>query len=129
MLKLGTLSRRTSFVSSMILALVAVVGLSGEAFGGSVHSCKTIHKMSQRTKKMHKFTKCIVENSAGRIGDSVEVKNEYNYIVATGKIIRQKGRYSVVMLDEIFKAVKAGYPVIERNNDSMDHWTAATAPF
>lgn len=109
--------------------LVSLIGYSTQAMAGSVHSCKTVNKVDSRTKASQHYTKCIVENSSGRVGDSIEVKNEYNYIVATGKIIRQKGRYSVVILGEIFKAVKSGYPVIERNNDSMDHWTAATAPF
>lgn len=98
-------------------------------FAGSVHSCKTSYQRVGTTQDIRKVTHCVLDISEGSVGDVVEIKNQYNYIIATGSIVRKKGRHTIVVLKDIFKQVKSGYPVIVRNNDSIDHWTATMAPY
>jgi hypothetical protein len=115
-------------LSGMILLLSML--FSSQAYSASVvHSCRAKLTRIEQTQKIRKITRCILKNADGSVGDLVEVKNEYNYTVATGKIIKRKNSYAVIVLREIFKEVKSGYPVIMKNNDSIDHWTATTSPF
>lgn len=96
-------------------------------FAGSVHTCKTSYQRIGDTQDIKKVTKCYIDLAEGTVGDVVDIKNQYNYVIATGKIMEKKGRYTIVVLKDIFKEVKSGYPVIVRNNDSIDHWTATTS--
>lgn len=120
-------SRLAVFAKALIA--FSLVSAASPAFAGSVHSCKTSYQRVGNTQDIRKVSRCVLDLSEGRVGDVVEIKNPYNYVIATGKIIRKKGRYTVVILKDIFKDVKSGYPVIVRNNDSNDHWTATMAPY
>ena len=113
---------------TFILGL-SLLMFSSVSFAGSVHSCsEQIRKVSGST-ETKKVTRCVVDLTHGALGDYVDVKNEYNYVVATGKIVNKKGRYAVILLKEIFREVKSGYPVILKNNDGVDFLTATMAPF
>ena len=118
------LSRATLFI---LLWAVVVPNL----FGNTIHSCR-----SQKTKKNPDQKICYVKVTDGEVrpGHVVEVKNQYNYIVATGKVLKTKrrkhsGSYALIVLTKIYKVVKSGYPVLVRNNDSIDYWTATKAPY
>lgn len=122
-----SISRSNLFAKSLLV--VSLFAVASPALAGSVHSCKTSYQRVGQTQDIRKVSRCVLNLSEGRVGDVVEIKNPYNYVIATGKIIRKKGRYTVVVLKDIFKDVKSGYPVIVRNNDSNDHWTATMAPY
>lgn len=123
------MSKSRLAVFAKALMVVSFFGAASPALAGSVHSCKTSYQRVRNTQDIRKVSRCVLDLSEGRVGDVVEIKNPYNYIIATGTIIRKKGRYTVVVLKDIFKDVKSGYPVIVRNNDSNDHWTATMAPY
>ena len=118
----------------IIPLLTFILGLSFMMFStvslaGSVHSCSEQVRKVSGTAETKKVVRCVVELTHGGLGDYVEIKNEYNYLVAVGKIVNKKGRYAVIFLKEIYREVKSGYPVILRNNDGVDFLTATMAPF
>lgn len=127
---------KSNFIRSNLVTLFLLVSVvftfPSDMFAGTVHSCKTSYLKNKKLDKLRKIVKCYMYISEGKIGDWVEVKNQYNYIVATGKIVgrnKYNKRRKRVVLKEIYKEVKTGYPVTVRNDDSIDHWTATTAPF
>lgn len=104
--------------------------ISQVSLANAVQTCKVVNEAKPASKDIpKKLTRCIVELTGGRIGDVVEIKNEYNYIVAAGKIVKKDGRYAVVIINRTDKPIKTGYPVFIRNTDSSDFWTATTSPF
>ena len=121
-------SRNKYLWSFLALFLITAVSLTTDALGDSVHSCKVIDR-KLKNDEVVAVTRCIVEISGGRLGDVVEIKNQYNYIVATGKIVKTRGRYALVIVTDITREIKTGYPVIVRNNDSIDYWTATKSPY
>ena len=74
---------------------------------------------------------CTVKPATGRVGDYVEIKNQYNYIVATGRVVKRGRTTSVLVLTGFKKDLgsMAGFPVMLKDNDNQDFWTATTAPF
>ena len=117
------------FLRRSLLIPVLALLFALPASAGTVHSCKTSYKKVKGSIELVKKVKCVAQLSNGSSGDTVEFKNHYNYITATGRIVKRKGRYVLVVLKDIYKDVKSGYAVSIRNNDSIDHWTATTAPF
>lgn len=67
----------------------------------------------------------------GQVGDVVEIKNRYNYIVAVGRIIKQAKTSSIIVLTGYKPELGSmtGFPAMLRENESQDFWTATTAPF
>ena len=108
---------------------VFLMMFSSISFAGSVHSCSEQTRKVAGSDEVKKITRCVLDLTHGAIGDYVEIKNEYNYVVAVGKIVNKKGHYAVVFLKEIFREVKSGYPVVLKNNDGMDFLTATMAPY
>ena len=112
--------------------LIAVCGFafSQVCAANSVQTCKAVNGAKSAPNEISKkMTRCVVELTGGRVGDVVEIKNEFNYIVASGKIVKKDGRYAVVIIGRTVKPIKTGYPVFIRNTDNPDFWTATTAPF
>ena len=118
--------------SSCLLSLVLVSQVS---FASQVQVCKKLkkshHVVESKGKKAKKKVYCSVKPRTGQIGDYVEIKNQYNYIVAIGRVVRQSRSSSIIVLKKYDRDVgsMAGYPVMLRNNDNQDYWTATTAPF
>jgi hypothetical protein len=112
------------FLTCLVLPFVAATA----AFGDGVHSCKA-ESRKMRSGEEVSVTRCVIEVSGGHVGDVVEIKNPSNYIVASGKIVRTRGRYALVIVTEKSKEIRTGFPVTVRNNDSMDYWTATKAPY
>jgi hypothetical protein len=113
---------------NVLFGLVLFVA-APSVLAGTVHSCKTSYSQMKHQKTIKKVTRCLLKDAEGEVGNIVEVKNQYNYTVATGKIIKRERNYTVIVLREVFRRVRSGYPVIVKNNDSIDHWTATTSPF
>ena len=106
--------------------------LAPSLFANTIHSCRTQKNVKSNKKQRICYVK--VTDGEVRVGSTVEVKNQYNYIVATGKVVKTKrrkhsGSYALIVLTKIYKVVKSGYPVFVRNNDSIDYWTATKAPY
>lgn len=74
---------------------------------------------------------CTVTPQLGTVGDYVEIKNQYNYIVAIGRVIKQGKAATVVVLTKYNRdeGSMAGYPALVRINENQDYWTAANAPY
>lgn len=96
-----------------------------------VQVCKKVKQSLKVKSKNPKKIYCTIKPSAGKVGDEVEIKNEYNYIVALGRIVKNSRSSSIVVLSAYRKDVgsMAGYPVLLREQDNQDYWTATTAPF
>lgn len=112
--------------SFLIAFFMTIVALPCQSLAGIVHSCK---KMQTKQKNNLIRLQCIMDLPEGRVADTVEIKDHYNYIVANGKILKRQGRFAVVVIGNKYAEVKAGYPVILKVKDSDGHWTATTAPF
>ena len=107
-------------LSRLFLIFIAIVAFSASpADAGEIHSCKTLKKSTQ----------CTVALPEGSVGDIVEIKNNYSYIVGFGKITQRRGRYSVIVVVKKIHDIKSGYSVVVKKTDSNDHWSATTAPF
>ena len=117
-------------MNRLLFAVLTVVFFSQAVHANTIHSCRSKMKSSKKVRV------CYVKITDSRvsIGDSVEVKNQFNYIVATGKVIKTKHKkrsssYALILLSKTYKVVKSGYPVFVTNNDSIDYWTATKAPY
>ncbi|MBQ47952.1 MAG: hypothetical protein CMP10_10945 [Zetaproteobacteria bacterium] len=111
------------------ILLLALMGWSPSLDAGTVHSCKNIYRKVGKSKETKKLVKCVMKLPEGNIGDIVEVKNQSNYIIATGKILKRRGQYVSVILTDVIKTVRSQDLVSVRNQDSNDQWTATKAPF
>jgi uncharacterized protein YfcZ (UPF0381/DUF406 family) len=119
---------------SLILILASVL-VSNVTFASSVKACRKLKEAkyaeyttkSDRTRKVY----CSVKPQIGEVGDVVEIKNEYNYIVAVGRVIKQARSSSIVVLTAYKRGLGSmtGYPAMVRDHDSHDFWTATTSPF
>ena len=107
---------------------------SQDGSAAQVQACKKLKKSSQMAEHHRKSKKkvfCSVRPKTGNIGDYVEIKNKYNYIVAVGRVVKHSRSSSVVVLKKYDRDLgsMSGYPVMLRNDDSQDYWTATTPPF
>lgn len=129
----------TSF-SARKLLLVLVSGfaallLSTSSFAASVKACKKLKESEMvddtRDKSKSKKVYCSVAPRLGTVGDFVEIKNQYNYIVAVGRVVKQGKVGTIVVLTKYNRdeGSMAGYPAMLRVNESQDYWTATSAPF
>jgi signal peptidase I len=109
--------------------------LSNVTFASSVKACKKLKESSHaefsKTTKQKRKIYCGIKPQIGEVGDVVEIKNQYNYIVALGRVIKQTRTSSIVVLTAYKRGLGSmtGYPVMVRDHDSHDFWTATTSPF
>lgn len=123
--------------SSMVSAslVLSSLVLSQVSFAASVKACKKLKESSlvddTRDTGKDKRVYCTVAPRVGNVGDFVEIKNQYNYIVAVGRVVKQGKTGSVVVLTRYDReeGSMAGYPAMLRINENQDYWTATTAPF
>lgn len=122
-----------SFVS--LVVILASFLVSHVSFASTVRACKKL-KQDRRTveldkKSQNKKVYCSVKPQMGHVGDVVEIKNRYNYIVAVGRIIKQAKTSSIIVLTGYKPELGSmtGYPAMLRENDSQDFWTATTSAF
>lgn len=102
------------------------------AYGAKVQACKNIKQSRQASvEKTDSERFCTIRPALGEKGEYVEIKNDYNYIVAVGRIVKTTRTSSSVVLTKHKKDLgsMAGFSVKVRDNDSQDFWTATTAPF
>lgn len=122
----------------MLFVLVSSVTaflLSSSSYAASVKSCKKLKESEMvddsrdraKTKKVY----CSVAPRLGSVGDFVEIKNQYNYIVAVGRVVKQGKVGTIVVLTKYNRdeGSMAGYSAMLRVNESQDYWTATSAPF
>lgn len=141
MLLMRKMYRVMLYVAFLTLTFMASsVFVSHISFGSTVKICKKI-KESKHVSKDAAAAKsksaqkrriyCSVRPKVGEPGDYVEIKNQYNYIVAVGRVIKQGKSATIISLTQVNRdeGSMAGYPVMLRKNESQDFWTATTAPF
>lgn len=120
-----------TFLLSGFLTLL----LSEAALAASVKSCKKLKESEMvddtRDKSKTKKVYCSVAPRLGTVGDFVEIKNQYNYIVAVGRVVKQGKVGTIVVLTKYNRdeGSMAGYPAMLRVNENQDYWTASSAPF
>lgn len=124
MLFLQNLKRRLSFS----LATISFVLLTNTSMAGSVSSCQKV-KVKSDVKTPKRLTRCILALPEGSVGQTIEIKDHYKYVIATGKIIERRGRYAVAIFNKIRSDVRPGYSANIKVESSNDHWTATAAPF
>lgn len=121
-------------LSSLILILASLI-VSNVTFASSVNACRKLKEpkyseMADDSKQSRKVY-CSIKPQIGEVGDVVEIKNQYNYIVAVGRVIKQARTSSIVVLTAYKRGLGSmtGYPAMVRDHDSHDFWTATTSPF
>ncbi len=119
----------------VVFVLLACAGsmtlLSYVSFASQVQVCKKVKQSLKVKNQKQRKVYCTIKPATGRVGDFVEIKNKYNYIVAIGRIVKRSRYSSVVVLSTYRKDMgsMAGYPVLIRDQGNQDYWTATTAPF
>lgn len=119
------------FLASAYAALL----LSTTSYAASVKSCKKLKESEMvddsRDRSKVKKVYCSVAPRLGTVGDFVEIKNQYNYIVAVGRVVKQGKVGTIVVLTKYNRdeGSMAGYPAMLRVNENQDYWTATSAPF
>lgn len=110
--------------------------LSQVSFGAAVKACRKLKESrfiveGSRSDEAQKRVFCTIAPPIGTVGDYIEIKNQSNYIVAVGRIIKQGKASTVVALTKSKpdEGSMAGYPVLLRINENQDYWTATSAPF
>lgn len=109
---------------SVVIAFALFFSLP--SFADSVHSCQSV---SSADGKSPARLECVAEVTGARVGDTAEIRNTYNYVMAVGKIIKSRGRYVVIHVTDRKSDIKTGFTVALRNNDSIDYWTATKSPY
>ncbi len=105
------------------------------SLAASVKACKKLKESSivddSRDTGKDKRVYCTVAPMLGTVGDYVEIKNQYNYIVAVGRVVKQGKVGSLVVLTKYNReeGSMAGYPAMLRINENQDYWTATSASF
>lgn len=102
--------------------------LSLPLWAGTVRSVKN-QKLSKPYKGKSTVLTVDAELADGVVGQDVEIKNRGNYIVAKGKILKKRGRFAKVIITEKYGKIEINCVVTAVNHDSIDHWSATTAPF
>ncbi len=125
-----------SWILSTGLALaLSSLCLSQVSFGAAVKVCKKLKEDnsidSSRDLSQDRRVFCTVSPQLGEVGDYIEIKNQYNYIVAVGRVVKQGKVGTIIVLthSDSKEGSMAGYPAMIRINESQDYWTATTAPF
>ncbi|MFW7378334.1 MAG: hypothetical protein ACOH5I_05975 [Oligoflexus sp.] len=118
----------------VLTAIASTVVLSQVSFASTVrvcHNLKQSRHVETGKQAKQKRVYCSIKPNMGKVGDFVEIKNQYNYIVAVGRIIKQQRSSSWVVLTKYDPTVGSmtGFPVMVRSRDSQDFWTATSAPF
>ena len=124
----------TLITMAIISSVASMFLLSHVSFASQVQICKKLKQSSQvadHSGKAQKKVFCSIKPKTGKVGDYVEIKNQYNYIVATGRVVKHSRTSSIIVLKQydLDLGTMHGFPVMLRNNDSQDYWTATTAPF
>jgi hypothetical protein len=118
-----------------VSVVLSTLCLSQVSFAASVKACKKLKEstlvVETRDTGKDKRVYCTVSPKVGNVGDFVEIKNQYNYIVAVGRVVKQAKANSIVVLTRYDReeGSMAGYPAMLRINENQDYWTATSAPF
>jgi hypothetical protein len=130
------LKKSLSWTLSLGLALtLSSLFLSQVSFGAAVKVCKKLKEDksvdSSSDLSQDKRVFCTISPKLGTVGDYIEIKNQYNYIVGVGRVVKQGRVGTIVVLthSDPKEGSMAGYPAMVRINESQDYWTATTAPF
>lgn len=123
---------KTGFIVSLLMASSAV--MSHASYASQVQACKKLKRsrhVANHKGKSKKKVFCSIKPKTGNIGDYVDIKNQYNYIVAVGRVVKHSRSASIVVLKQYDRELgsMSGYPVMLRNDDNQDYWTATTPPF
>lgn len=119
----------------VLASAYAALLLSTTSYAASVKSCKKLKESEMvddsRDRSKVKKVYCSVAPRLGTVGDFVEIKNQYNYIVAVGRVVKQGKVGTIVVLTKYNRdeGSMAGYPAMLRVNENQDYWTATSAPF
>ena len=119
----------------LVSGVLSTLLLSQVLFAASVKSCKKLKESTMvdesRDQAKDKRVSCTVAPRLGAVGDFVEIKNQYNYIVAVGRVVKQGKVGTIVVLTKYNRdeGSMAGYPAMLRINENQDYWTATSASF
>jgi hypothetical protein len=85
-----------------ILLILSVLGLifAGYSEAATVHSCSASNE------------RCVVKLEEGMVGDRVKILDEKARPIATGRIVKRKGAYGIVSVQDSSQTIRRGYPVL-----------------
>jgi len=118
----------------VLTAIASSVVLSHVSFASTVKVCQNLKQsrhVDAGNQGQQRRVYCSLKPQLGKVGDFVEIKNQYNYIVAIGRVVKQSRSSTLIMLTKFDPSVgtMTGYPAMVRGQDNQDFWTATTAPF
>ncbi|MBC7660251.1 MAG: hypothetical protein H7249_11145 [Chitinophagaceae bacterium] len=119
----------------LVTSISPLLILPQVSFAASVKVCKKLKESSivdeSRDKSADRKVYCTVNPRLGEVGDFVDIKNQYNYIVAVGRVVKQGKIGTIVVLTKYNRdeGSMAGYPAMLRVNENQDYWTATSASF
>ena len=113
--KLQELIRR--FFRNDVLTLAALAGLmlAGYSEAATVYSCSGTGE------------RCVVRLEDGMVGDQVRILDEKARPIAAGRILKRRGTFAVISVNNASQTVRKGYPVIVNidSRSSSLQWAAS----
>ena len=126
------LSWFVSILSALLLSLLVLTRIS---FGAEVKVCKKLKDdhatESSEYSAQDRRIFCNISPRLGSVGDFIDIKNQYNYIVAIGRVVKESRLGTIIVLTKSNpkEGSMSGYSAMLRVNENQDYWTATTAPF
>ena len=103
--------------SNDMLTLAALVGLmlAGYSEAATVYSCAGNGE------------RCVVRLEDGMVGDQVRILDEKARPIAAGRILKRRGTFAVISVNNASQTVRKGYPVIVNidSRSSSLQWAAS----
>jgi hypothetical protein len=71
--------------------------------------------------------RCVVKVEDGAVGDRVKVLDDKARPIAAGRIVKRKGAYAVISVNDSSQTIRRGYPVIVNidSRSSSLQWAAS----
>lgn len=98
----------------LLISIMALL-LAGYSEAATVHSCSG------------SGARCVVKVEEGMVGDHIKILDEKARPIATGRIVRRKGAFAVVSVNDATQTIRKGYPVIVNidSRSSSLQWAAS----
>lgn len=107
---------RTLFKPEWILLIsIMALLLAGYSEAATVHSCAGSGE------------RCVVKVEDGMVGDHIKILDDKARPIATGRILKRKGAFAVVTVNDATQTIRKGYPVIVNvdSRSSSLQWAAS----
>jgi hypothetical protein len=99
----------------ILLILVTLLLIGGYSEAATVHSCASSGE------------RCVVKVEDGLVGDRVKILDEKARPIATGRIVKRRGTFAIITVNDSSQVIRKGYPVIINidSRSSSLQWAAS----